>query len=215
MVAPDALVRDVHTPLALSIRGHVCAVHVDIGDVTKQFAATRCPQGGSHCVDARHQFDDVPFREASAKVTRRGRIGNQLSTQGIHVGPVCSQTLDILQARAAAQHVVSDVEHVVRLMIGQMHLQQGQRRVDALGQTQLGDQAMHGADASVTHRVGVGAHLVVHFARAEHGPGLGLPMPRSTVAGGHFAFATSIVPAAVMDRYSFHRKGLLRWSDDF
>ena len=57
MVAPDALVRDVHTPLALSIRRHACAVHVDIGDVTKQFAPTRCPQGGSHRVDARHQFD--------------------------------------------------------------------------------------------------------------------------------------------------------------
>ena len=72
----------------------------------------------------------------TAEVASRGRIRDQVRAQRIHVRRVMAQTLDVLQPCAATQNVVRKVQHVIRLMIRQMHLQQLEAVIDVLNQTQ-------------------------------------------------------------------------------
>lgn len=77
-----------------------------------------------------------------SEVAGSGGVGEQLGVQGIQVTEVPASPLQILQPRAAADHVVGEVQHVVRLVVGQMHLQQVQPGVDLRGQPQRRRRAM-------------------------------------------------------------------------
>jgi hypothetical protein len=123
-----------------------------------------------------------------------------------------AQALNVVQPFAAAQDVVGQVEHVVRLVVGQVDLQQLQALVDGFGQPQLGGQPVDGSNAAEAHGVGVRSDLVVDRARGEHGPGLGLPVSGLGVATGNLTLALCPVPAALFVRDSLHRKGPLGWS---
>ena len=83
---------------------------------------------------------DVRFGEAAAEVARRGRVGNPLGAQGVEEDLVVAAQLDVLQPDAVAQRVVGQVQHVVRLVVGQMDLQQVQAAVDGLDQPGLAGQ---------------------------------------------------------------------------
>ena len=214
-IAPHTLVGDVHPRLLFPMGRRHRAIHVDVGDRTQQIPGAGAPQRRAHRVDALHQFNHVRFPEATREVTRRGRIGDQVGAQGIHVGRVMSQALDVFQPRAAAQHVVSQIQHVIRLMIRQMHLQQLQRRVDGLRQAQLRHQPMDRPHAAVTHHVRVGTNLVVHPARAKHRFGLRPPVARHGMSRRHLVTVAGGVTVALFYRYSLHRKDLLRWGSEF
>ena len=213
-IAPDALVGDVHARLLLSIRGRHRAVDVDVGDRAQQVSPTPLPQRRPHRVDALHQFDDVRFGEATAEVPRRGRIGDQLRPQGVHVSRVVAQALDVFQPRAATHHVVGQVEHVVRLVIRQVHFQQMKLRVNRLRKSQLRHQAVHGRNAAKAHRVRVRTDLVVDGARGKHRLRTGRPVSCFGVSGRHLALTPCTVSPTLFRRYSLHRKGLLRWGSE-
>jgi hypothetical protein len=120
-----------------------------------------------------------------------------------------AQPLDILQPRAAAQHVVGQIQYVVGLVIRQMHLQQPQPFVDLFGKPELRHQPVHGADAAVAHGVRVRANLIVHRVRAEHRRRPLRPVSRPPVPNRYLPFAPSTVLPALPVRYSLHRKGFL------
>ena len=86
--------------------------------------------------------------EPPAEVAGGGRVGNPLGAEQVEIGLVLPPQFEIFQARASAQRVVGQVEHVVRLVIRQMHFEQVQPLVDLLGQSQLADQLMHQSDAA-------------------------------------------------------------------
>ena len=180
-------------------------------DRPQQLPPPALPQRCPHRVDALHQRDHVLLSEAPAEVASRGRIRDQVRAQRIHVRRVMAQTLDVLQPCAATQNVVRKVQHVIRLMIRQMHLQQLEAVIDVLNQTQLGDQPMHRGDAPEAHRVRVRPNLIVHRARVEHRLAPSVPVPCLAVSSSYLALAPGTVHAALIRRYSLHRKGLLRW----
>ena len=214
-VTPHAFVGDVHARLLLAVCRRHRAIHIDVGHRAQQIPGPGAPQLGSHRVNALHQLAHVLLVETSREVTRRGRVRNQVGVQSVHVGRVVPQALDVLQPRATAQHVVGQVQYVIRLMIRQMHFQQFQRRVDRLGEAQLRYQAVDGRDAAVAHRVRVRTDLVVHPTRAKHRLRLRPPVSRQAVARRYLASPPCGVPAALLHRYCLHRKDLLRWGSEF
>jgi hypothetical protein len=153
--------------------------------------------------------------ETSTEIAGCGGVRDQVRTQGIHVGRVVPQALDVLQARAAAQYVVSQVEHVVGFVIRQMHFQQLQPLVEFFRQAQLRDQTMDSRDASETHRIRVRTDLVVDHAGCEHRSLLRCPVSGLLVTGSHSPSTASDVSAASVPLNPLHRKGLLRWRIGF
>jgi hypothetical protein len=70
--------------------------------------------------------------EAPQKVSGRGGIGNTLGRQAPRVALIVAQPVNILQASASGDDVVSDVEHMVGFEIGDVHLQQRKILIDGL-----------------------------------------------------------------------------------
>ena len=123
---------------------------------------------------------------------------------------VVAQAAQVLQPRASAQQVVGDVQHMVRLVVRQVPLQQRQPPVDLPGQPELRHQLPDHADAPVAHRVDPRPDLVADPARPEHRARPGGPRPpRPGVPRLHLPPAPGTVPSALSVRYCLHRKGLL------
>ena len=164
-------------------------VHVHVGHRGRQVPAPAPPQPRPHRVEGLLQPDDIPLAEAPREIARRRRARDHLRPQGVHVGRVVAQAAQVLQPRAPARQVVGDVQHMVRLVVRQVPLQQRQPPVDLPGQPELGHQLPDHAE---------------HRAR----PGGPRP-PRPGVPRLHLPPAPGTVPAALFVRYSLHRKGLL------
>ena len=209
MVAPDAFVGNVHALLALAAGRGQHPVDIEVGGVCQQVLSASLPHLRSHRVDGLHQVDDIRGVETATEIPRRGRVGDQLRTHSVHVGGVMTTNLDVLQPRTATQRVVGQIQHMVGLVIGQVHLQQPQALIDLFGQAQLGHQPMHHPDAAIAHRVGMSADLVVYRCGGEHRLRLRRPMSGLAVARLHLALAPGTVSATLFGRYSLHRKGLL------
>ena len=80
--------------------------------------------------------------EAAAEVARGGGVGQRGWSPGRPRTPRrVGASLDVLQAGAAAQRVVGDVQHVVGLVVGAVDLEQFDRGVDLAGQADRLDQA--------------------------------------------------------------------------
>jgi len=139
---------------------------------------TATPQLRPYRVDTLHQLAHLGRVETTREVARRRRIRDEFGTQRIHIGRVMPQALDVLQPRAATQHVVGQIQHVVGLVIRQMRLQQLQRGVDRFRQAQFRHQRVHGGDTAVAHRLRPSPDLVVHSTRAKHRLRLRRPVPR-------------------------------------
>ena len=168
----------------------------------------RCPHPLMHSI----QRDHVLLSEAPAEVASRGRIRDQVRAQRIHVRRVMAQTLDVLQPCAATQNVVRKVQHVIRLMMYGRCTFSSPRRSSMWGtRPSLVTQPMHRGDAPEAHRVRVRPNLIVHRARVEHRLAPSVPVPCLAVSSSYLALAPGTVHAALIRRYSLHRKGLLRW----
>ena len=172
-IPPDALVGHVHTLLAAPGGGGDRAVDVEVGHRAEQILAAGSPQLRADRVDRPHQGGDVIGAKPAAEVPGGGRVRDQVRAEGVHVRGVMPQPLDVLQPGPAAGHVVGQVQHVVGLVIRQVHLQQLQVGVDRLGQPEPGHQPMHGGDPAETGRVHVAADLVMHRTRGQHRRRLG------------------------------------------
>ena len=87
--------------------------------------------------------------------------------QGIQVHFVVAPQFQMLQAGAAGQQVVSNVEHVIRLVIGHVDLEQLQARVDALVQAERFDHSMDQADPSGCNGPGPLGQFIVNVVGGE------------------------------------------------
>ena len=92
-------------------------------------------------VDRLLQRHDRGLVEAAAEVASGGRVGQRRRPQAVQEHRVAPAGLDVLQAPAAAQCVVGDVQHVVGLVVGAVDLEQLDRGVDLAGQADRLDQA--------------------------------------------------------------------------
>ena len=139
---------------------------------SKNFLGCRAQTFKPCLVGGLHQTADARLVKAPAEVTRGGWVGNPLRAQGVKEDLVVASQLDVLESRAVAQRVVSQVQHVIGLMVRTMDLQQMQVTVDGIDEADLAGQLMDQSNASNAD----GTHLVGEFHAdvrcCEHGPTL-------------------------------------------
>jgi ubiquinone/menaquinone biosynthesis C-methylase UbiE len=99
-------------------------------------------------VEGRLQIVQVPARKPPTEIARRGGVGNPLGPQRVQVGLVLAAQLQVFQAGPTTQRIISQIEHVVRFVVRQMHFEQVQPPVDFPGQPQLAHQSVHEANAA-------------------------------------------------------------------
>ena len=99
---------------------------------------------------------DVVGGEAAAEVAGGGGVGDAVGAQGVEEDLVVAAQFDVVEAGAVAQGVVGEVEDVVGLVVGEVELEQVEALVDGLGEAELADQEVDGADAAVGDGPGLG-----------------------------------------------------------
>src|SRR5208283_3477536 len=101
---------------------------------------------------------------------RRGRIGNATRAEGVKIGLVVAQKLQVFQACASGHQVVGNVEHVVRFVVGQMDFQQLQAAVDRFIESELPRQQVYRPDATDCGRPRAVGNLIVDVRGGHDGP---------------------------------------------
>src|SRR5207249_1242170 len=140
MVAPGAVVGDVHALLALAGGFDQAAIHVE-GGLGEKGRGLLGPNLATDVVEDVTQGRQVGGREAAAEIASGGGIGQAAGAQGIEEDLVLAAQVHVLQTGAFAQGVVGKVEDVIGLVVGQMQLQQVQPLVDGVGQSEpLGEE---------------------------------------------------------------------------
>src|SRR5262249_52907477 len=112
----------------------------------------------------------------------RGRVGDALGPQGVEVGLVGAQPLEVLEVLAAGHEVVRQAEDVVGLEVGQVPLEQVQVAVEGVGQAEALHEELAGAEAAGVQAAGLVAEVVVDVAVAEHPAALLGPVPVAQAA---------------------------------
>ena len=169
MITPLPLVVNIHALLALARGLDHRAVGLQHG-LLEEALRLLPPDLHAGLVEDLLQAVDVRGGEAAAEVALRGRIGNAPGPQRVEVAFVVAQEFQVFQARAARQEIVSDVQHVVRFVVGQMDLQHLQAVVDRLVEPQLPHQQVHGTHAAGSNRPRTLGNLVVDVRGRHHRP---------------------------------------------
>ena len=96
---------------------HQGAVRLDDGVLQE---GRRLPLPDLHplLVDDALELVDVGGAEAAQEVASGGRVGDALGAEGVEVVLVGAEQFEVLQALAAGQDVIGEVEDVVGLEVG-------------------------------------------------------------------------------------------------
>ena len=130
---------------------------------------------------------DVVGGEAAAEVAGGGGVGDAVGAEGVEEDLVVAAQFDVVEAGAVAQGVVGEVQDVVSLVVGEVELEQVESLVDGLGQAELPDQELDGADAAAGDGPGLGGDLVVDVGGGEDRLGRGCGDRVVEPAGGFSA----------------------------
>jgi hypothetical protein len=202
VVAPGAVVGDVHTSLALAGGLDQEAIHIEDGPV-KEGGGLLGPHAHADVVDRVLQLAEGGLVEAAAEVAGGGRVGDTLGAQGVEEDLVLAAQFEVLQAGALAQGVVGEGQDVVGLMVGEVELEQVEVAVDGVDEADLARQGVKGTDAAAADAAGAVGDLVVDVTGGEH----------RTLAVGHIGLveAARDAPLAVgqlLAYLRFHSKSL-------
>src|SRR5262249_34114652 len=102
------------------------------------------------------------------EVARGRRIRNAARADGIEEVDVVATHFDIFEVAAVAQRVVSDVENVIGLVIGEMDLEKLQSLINSVDESNLARQGVHSADAAVDDAPGTIRDLIVDVVGGKH-----------------------------------------------
>jgi DNA invertase Pin-like site-specific DNA recombinase len=96
------------------------------------------------------------------------RIRDACRTQSVHVPRVVSQSLDVLEPRTVGQHVVREIQDVVRLEARAVPHEDLNALVDRPRQPHVPDQLFHQTDSALRDRPPPVRHLVSDVLSAPH-----------------------------------------------
>ena len=116
VIAPDAVVGNVHALFALAGGRGQGAVQVD-GGAGEEVVRLLGPDASAGDVEGVDQGLDVAVREAPTEVAGRGGVGNASRAQGVEKVFVGAAEFDVLQTGAVAEGVVGEVEDVVGFVV--------------------------------------------------------------------------------------------------
>src|SRR6478752_895948 len=129
---PEPFVGKRHPSFALSQRRSHRAVGVNKG-LRQKPTRLLFPDPLAGRIDGFHELQNRVLIKASCKISTGGRIRDPLCSQTIQERFIIATQLDILQPLTLEQGIVSEVQHVITLVIGQMPLEQLQPAIDFLG----------------------------------------------------------------------------------
>ncbi len=170
MVAPVALVADVHALLALAGGGNESAIGIDTRWLLEERRRLLLPHPDSYIVDDIHQTLDRFFVEAPTEIARRRGVGNGAGAERIEKHQVIATHLDVVQHATTAQGVVGQIQDVVRVEVGAVLLQDVQVVVQRPGQSNVLHQIMYDAESAIRHGPDPIRGLVLRSALAELRP---------------------------------------------
>src|SRR5580704_7905539 len=136
MIAPAAIVGQVHALLASARSLNHTTVHVDTRFLEEGWRLSG-PDFLPLPVADVEQGLNVTGVEATTKITCGGWLWNAAGPQSVEEDFVLAQQLQIFQTGAAAKGVVSKGEHVIRVVIGQVQLEHMQVIVNGLRQAEF------------------------------------------------------------------------------
>ena len=159
---------DVDAFLALGIGRDHGAVGVD-ESFLKELGGLLGPDAEAGFIDGVHQGLNVDFVETAAEVPFGGRVGNAPGAEGVEKDLVIAPQLDMLEPPAAGEDVEGDVQDMVGLVIGEMHLEQMEIVINVADQARPLSQQQHGADAAGGNALDALAQLVMDIGGGDHG----------------------------------------------
>jgi hypothetical protein len=175
MVAPGAVVGDVHAVFALARGGDQGAIHIDHGTVEESIGLIG-PHTHTRLIDEVDQGEDAAAREAAAEVACGGGVGDTASAQGVEEVHIVAAEVQVLQAGAAAHGVVGDSENVIGVVIGQVDLEEAELLVEGFVQAPVFNEPMDRPEAAAGDSAGALGNLVMDIAGGEDGlEGEGVP----------------------------------------
>ena len=108
--------------------------------------------------------------ETATEIAGRGGIGDAPRAQGIEKDFVVAAQFQVFQAGAATQSVVSEIQHMVGLMIGGMEFKQIQLVVNRVHQSQVAGQQLNGPQAAKGDAPTTLGDFIMDIACRHHGP---------------------------------------------
>lgn len=168
MISPNALVRDIHAFLAFAQRFNDGSIGVDPCRLFCERLGLLSPNRQPCLVDRLHQVFDVSFIESSAKVACGRWVRNALRAECVQKDFVVPSNLDVFESLATAQDVVSDIEHVVGLMVRPVLLEHFHSLVDRIHEPCVLCHSISKADSSVANRSVPFGEFVANIFCLEH-----------------------------------------------
>ena len=170
MVAVLAVIGEIHSLLALGVARDNRAIGVQ-NRFFEELGRLLSPDTLAGFIDRVHQGHDIHPTKSAAEVAGSRGIGDALGAQGVEINLVVPPQFEVFEPLTACQDVEGDVQDVVRLVIGEMHLEQVKIVVDVADQAGPTGQEEHGADAAGAESLDPIAQLVVNIACGHHGYG--------------------------------------------
>ena len=128
------------------------------------------------------QREHVKLRKPTTEISRRGGIGNPLSSQRVEIRLVIPPQFQVLQARATDEQIKRDIEHVIGFAVRQMKPEDRTQPVDAPGEIQLPHKLLHDSDPSRGDGLRAIRQLQLNRRRNQHGR---LPVPVGSINPFH------------------------------
>ena len=177
VVSKGPVVGEVGSLLALAIGWRERSVGVD-DRFPEELPRLLLPNPNPAAIDPRHQALDIVARETSTEIPGRGRVRDALGAESGQIDLVLAESLEVLEAVAASEHVERDVQDVIGLVVRQVELQQVQAPIDFIDQADPSRQLQHQADAAGDHPPSPVGHLVGDSNRPHHRARLRTPTAR-------------------------------------
>ena len=136
MVAPEALVRQVHAFFASARGGGDRAIGLENG-VLEEGLGLLLPDEQAFFVDDMLKRGDVLDGETAEEITSGGGIGDTLCAKGVQIVFIVAEQFEILEAGAADEDVVGEGKDMVGVMVGEVAFEQMQFGVEGIGEVEL------------------------------------------------------------------------------
>ena len=167
VVSPHALERQVHPLLALPERGHDRPIGVDPCGLLRQVTSAPLPDRQARLVDDAHEPSHGLAIKPTTEVRSGRRIRDRLGAEHVQERRVVAADLDVVEHVPAAQHVVRDVEDVVRVAVRARPLEDPELLVDRLRQPDAANKIVHRRQAAACHGSNPLRDLVLRARRVE------------------------------------------------
>jgi hypothetical protein len=168
VIPPGPIVGDIHALFALAGGFDQEAVHIDDG-LLEESGRLAIPDAEARRVEDIMQRLNAVLGKASTEIACSRGVGDTAGPQSIEEDFVVAEQLQVLQTGAATQRQISQGEHVVRFMIGEVDLQHLQALVERLNQADVLGEGVQGTDAAAGDTPTAFGNFIVDIAGRHHG----------------------------------------------